>query len=137
MRHINKSIICIFITLFLSLNLFAETTMYVSYNQVQLREKATVLSKQKGVLSYATAVTVLETKGNWTKVQSVKDSSLKGWVKTSNLTKKKLSATALASTNVEELALAGKGSENSLKPQSLEETENEDSIEENESESEK
>lgn len=131
MKHFIKSIVCIFLTFFLALNLFAETTMYISSKQVQLREKATALSKKTGVLSFSTVVTVLETKGNWSKIQEIEEPFLIGWVKSSNLTKKKISALSIASTNADELALAGKGSINSL---SVPESEDDDSLLENESE---
>lgn len=129
MNFFKKIIISSFLCL--SSFLFAEETkMYVSKNNVPLKAGANIFSKQIDSLDYTTEVIVLETKGNWMKIKVSDDDSLSGWIKASNLTKRRLSALALASTNATELALAGKGSENTLSNIKEEKYENnEDSFE--------
>jgi len=77
----------------------------------QLRERPSFLGKVTAEVSYGDRMTVLESRGPWTKVRNADG---EGWIHTSALTEKKVvlrsgDADARTSASGEELALAGKG----------------------------
>lgn len=110
--------------LFLMISLFviassafaAGKTMYVSEKNVPVKANTSIFAKQIATLKYATPVEVISTKGNFTKIRSLNNSSVTGWVKTSVLTSKKLN-NELVSTDATDISLAGKGNINSANPE--------------------
>ncbi len=106
-----------FIALLLLLSLPAiaalEKVMSVQVREGQLRSTPSYLSRVVTTLKYTDRVTVLEERGDWLRVKP-EGSSDEGWIHSSALTKKKLTANSgdvAAATTVssEEQALAGKG----------------------------
>jgi uncharacterized protein YgiM (DUF1202 family) len=82
---------------------------WVQLREAPVYETASGFSKVVGKLTLGTQVAVNDTKTDWSRVASGK---LTGWVRTKNLTAKKvtLQATdAVGGTNSSEVALAGKG----------------------------
>jgi len=91
---------------------FAAATkkMYVAVKTTALKTGTTLFAKKTATVSYGDEVTVLETKGKWSLVSVNSNSSKKGWISTSALSKRKIIASgSKVSTNADELALAGKG----------------------------
>lgn len=86
------------------------TYMYVAVDTVAVKAKASVTSQKVGELVYGDSVQVLNEKGSWMEVMSSSDESIKGWVNSGSLTKKKIVVNSKkVSTDASELALAGKG----------------------------
>lgn len=85
---------------------FAKSTQYVSVQNAQLKDSPSYFAKTVTAVNYGSAVTVLSTKGKWSQVQS---GAKKGWIASSSLTKKKISASASANASQKEISLAGKG----------------------------
>lgn len=84
--------------------------MYICNNTVDVMEKPSARSKKIGALSYSNKVTIIEEKNNWVFIQSDSNNSIKGWVPSGTLTKKKITTQNKAgSANASEIALAGKG----------------------------
>lgn len=87
----------------------AGRTMYVNVQKTTVKKSTWFFSGSAGKLSYGDAVQVVSEKSKWSEVVS---GSLRGWVPTSSLTKKKIvlkgDANAV-SASADELALAGKG----------------------------
>lgn len=124
MKYSIKKIFLILSMLFIATSAFAkEKTMYVAGKNVPLKENSNIFSKQINTLPYATAVEVLSSKGSWKRIRVINDYTIIGWVKESNLTSKKLSAVSVASTDADEIALAGKGSENKVNSNNNDEVE--------------
>jgi uncharacterized protein YgiM (DUF1202 family) len=78
----------------------------------QLRERPSFLGKVTAEVSYGDRMTILESRGAWTKVRNAGGGE--GWIHTSALTEKKVvlrsgDADAATTASGEELALAGKG----------------------------
>lgn len=109
MRKIIKISLCLLVLFSATQNIFAKSVKYISASNAVLREKAATTSKKVCVVDYATTVEVLQESGKWSLVQVEGDSSKKGWITTTQLTKKKISATSKVSANTKEIALAGKG----------------------------
>ncbi len=110
MRKFYKIGIFLLILFSASQCIFAKTVIkYVGISNAVLREKASTTSKKACVLDYGTSVEVLQEKGKWSLVQAAEDSSKKGWITTTQLTKKKISKNSNVSANTKEIALAGKG----------------------------
>lgn len=84
--------------------------MYVSVVSLSVKDKASFFASEVGQLSYGEPVFVLAEKKSWTKIQSIDQEEIIGWVSEKSLTKKKLIASeGNVDTNADELALAGKG----------------------------
>lgn len=96
---------------FLAGALFAAgQTMYVAVEKASLKASAGMFSGASGNVVYGDEVIVLSTSGAWSQVQLAVNASVKGWIKTASLTKKRILAKgARVSVNASELALAGKG----------------------------
>ncbi len=93
---------------------WAAREMSVQVREGQLRSAPSFLSRVQELLPYTQRVTVLETSGDWLRVQPIDQMDQQGWMHNSALTPKKLALTAGeidAGTTVttEEQALAGKG----------------------------
>jgi uncharacterized protein YgiM (DUF1202 family) len=86
------------------------STAYVAVKTVKLKSSTGFFAGTRGTLSYGAQVTVLQTKGKWVEVRSGAQSSLSGWVNSSNLTTRRILATgSTTSASANEIALAGKG----------------------------
>ena len=84
--------------------------MYVSVEEVVVKDKPSFFAKSQDFVYYGDAVLVIEEKGKWKKIQLIEEPAVFGWVSTSALTKKKIVKTgSRVSASAEELALAGKG----------------------------
>jgi len=84
--------------------------MYVSVETLPIKSKASALSSRLYDLSYGAPVFILDQKKSWSKICSVDNENISGWVSTKALTKKKLIASEQdVTTDAEELSLAGKG----------------------------
>ena len=70
-------------------------------------KKATTLSTTVTKVSYGAELIVLETDGEWNFVQLSGKPDIKGWIKDSRTTTRKL--TARTSANAKEIALSGRG----------------------------
>lgn len=95
--------------------LFADSVgaeMYVNVQQTSLKAGTGFFARKTGTLSYGDKVEVLSEKSKWYEVVSVSDSSVRGWMPASSLTKKKIVLSGdrnAVSASADELALAGKG----------------------------
>ena len=90
---------------------FAAQMMTVQVRDGQIRSTPSFLGKIVGRVSYGQAVSVIDTRGDWSHVSS---SGVKGWVHASALTTADLrlrsgSGQAPSSVSGQEMALAGKG----------------------------
>ncbi len=106
-----KIFIFAFMLFALSMSVHARSkAMYVCVKDAQLKNGTGYFAKTCGTLHYADKVKLIEKKGKWAKVSSVKKPSLKGWLPLASLTRKRLIAKNKGtSANTDELALAGKG----------------------------
>jgi uncharacterized protein YgiM (DUF1202 family) len=86
---------------------FAEKKIYVKTKSADLMKKATTLSTTVTKVSYGAELIVLETDGEWNFVQLSGKPDIKGWIKDSRTTTRKL--TARTSANAKEIALSGRG----------------------------
>ncbi|MDR0623519.1 MAG: hypothetical protein LBG10_03730 [Treponema sp.] len=85
------------------------STAYVAVKTAQLKSSTGFFARSLGALSYGDQVTVLQTRGKWVEVRSGARSSLSGWINSSNLTSRRITAAgAAASASANEIALAGK-----------------------------
>lgn len=87
-------------------------TAYVSCEKIQVHAKPKATSKTVKKLYYGNEVTVVLSKGKWSKIilSSSSDDSTNGWIQNSALTKRKIVAKgSKVSASTSELALAGKG----------------------------
>jgi uncharacterized protein YgiM (DUF1202 family) len=96
-------------------------TMYVNVRSADLKSGTGVFASASGTLNYGEQVTVIRTDGKFAEVRSDANSSLSGWTALTNLSTRKVVATASTSASVSEVALAGKGfsqeNENTYKSQ--------------------
>lgn len=95
---------------------FAQEQMSVQVKESAVRETPQTLGKVAAVISYGQRVRILEKSGQyWVKIQTASQPPVTGWVRTSELTSKKLNlSTSTAPPRVghataEEIAMAGKG----------------------------
>ena len=89
------------------LPIFAASKLYVSVQNAELKNSPSYFAKTVATVSYGEQVTVLKKDGKWTQVKS---GSSTGWIATSGLTKKKISASSSkANASAKEISLAGKG----------------------------
>ena len=90
----------------------AAKEMSVEVTRADLRSTPSAFSAIAGNVAYGDRVTVVETRGTWTKVRR-NDNNREGWVKEDILTKKVLKITSGSGTDTGassgELAIAGKG----------------------------
>ncbi|MCR5622660.1 MAG: SH3 domain-containing protein [Treponema sp.] len=94
----------------LSLAAFAVgETRYISVQSLAMKEKSSNTSKTVGTLSYGDEVTVAKVSGKWTQVSPKATPSVKGWVSSSALSKRKIVTGKSVKTDANEISLAGKG----------------------------
>ena len=108
-----KKIVCMAVACIClaALAAFAAQMMTVQVRDGQIRSTPCCLGKIVGRVSYGQAVSVIDTRGDWSHVSS---SGVKGWVHVSALTTADLglrsgSGQAPSSVSGQEMALAGKG----------------------------
>jgi uncharacterized protein YgiM (DUF1202 family) len=107
-----KNILVFFMMIFCLSGIFAKVgnTMYVTSEEVTLKEKPSFFSNDLENIYYGDAVIILQEKGNWAKICLDLNSSTTGWINTSSLSKKKIVSTSnRVSASTSELSLAGKG----------------------------
>ena len=126
-----RNLIVLFCILLVGVKLFSapkkkeSKVMYVAVEELTLKNKASIVGRQCGSLVYGSRVFVTDEKGSWCKIKAFDDYSVTGWVNSSSLTKKKIIVASNTSTNASQLSLAGKGSQNILRPAFEEEDEEE------------
>jgi len=109
-----KSICLILFFLVLAGSVFAQIakggTAWVSVKTVALKSSTWFFASNRGTVNYGDQVTVIQVSGNWAEVQSAANTTLTGWISTSNLSAKRIASTGSTSTaTASEVALAGKG----------------------------
>jgi uncharacterized protein YgiM (DUF1202 family) len=86
------------------------STAYVSAKTVKVKSSTGFFAGTRGTLSYGAQVTVLQINGKWAEIRSAGSPSITGWLASSNLTTRRLSAAGSGtSASAGEIALAGKG----------------------------
>lgn len=96
-------------------------TRYISVQTLAMKEKASGTSKTVGTLAYGDEVTVTQVSGKWTQVSAKASPSVKGWVSSSALSKRKIVKGRSITTDASEISLAGKGFTEGLKVSRTEE----------------
>nr|AGS52634.1 protein of unknown function DUF1058 [uncultured bacterium contig00043] len=84
-------------------------TMYVATKTLALKSSTGFFASTKGTLNYGDRVTVLQINGKYVEVRSASNSSLTGWVQTSNLSARQIASGNSSTASAREVALAGKG----------------------------
>lgn len=102
-----KKIISAVLLLTLSAMCFAEKKVYVKTKNADLMKKKSALAGSATVVSYGAELIVMEESDGWYYVQLSGKKNVKGWIKESKTTDRKLSTRS--SANAKEIALAGKG----------------------------
>ncbi len=87
----------------------AGETRYISVQSLAMKEKASGSSKTVRTLTYGDEVTVTQVSGKWTQVSPKASPSVKGWVSSSALSKRKIVKGKSITTDASEISLAGKG----------------------------
>jgi hypothetical protein len=83
--------------------------LYVGVKEVKLKDGTGFFAKKTFTVYYGDAAVVIGEKGGWTQIQIQNNSSVKGWISASSMTKKKIITGNTVSATTQELALAGKG----------------------------
>jgi uncharacterized protein YgiM (DUF1202 family) len=83
--------------------------LYVGIKETKLKDGTGFFARKTFTVRYGEAAFVIGEKGSWTQIQIQGNPSVKGWIASSSLTKKKIISGNSASTTPQELALAGKG----------------------------
>jgi uncharacterized protein YgiM (DUF1202 family) len=84
------------------------STQYISAKTAALKSSTGFFAGTTGTLNYGDQVTVLQVKGKWAEVKATAR-NVSGWIASSNLTSKRVSAGAASGASNSEVALAGKG----------------------------
>jgi uncharacterized protein YgiM (DUF1202 family) len=85
-------------------------TAYVSAKTIKVKSSTGFFAGSRGTLSYGAQVTVLQIQGKWAEIRSTGSPSITGWIASSNLTTRRISASGSGtSASAGEIALAGKG----------------------------
>jgi uncharacterized protein YgiM (DUF1202 family) len=85
-------------------------TAYVTAKTIKVKSSTGFFAGTRGTLAYGAQVTVLQVNGKWAEIRSVGSPSIAGWIASSNLTTKRISASGSGSSaSSSEIALAGKG----------------------------
>jgi hypothetical protein len=86
------------------------STAYVTAKTVQVKSSTGFFAGNRGTLSYGAQVAVLQVKGKWAEIRSAGSPAITGWIASSNLTTKRISASGSGTgASAGEIALAGKG----------------------------
>ena len=88
--------------------LSAGGTLYVSSRTLNLRSSTGWFARNTGTLEYGDRVSVLRVDGRFVEVSS-SNPAISGWADSSNFSTRQLLPGSTGSTNVREVALAGKG----------------------------
>jgi hypothetical protein len=109
-RYMKKLLLCVLVT-FAALSAFCKTgdVLYVGIKEVKLKDGTGFFARKTFTVYYGDVAVVVGEKGSWTQIQIQGNSSVRGWIASSSLTKKKIITGNSASTTTQELALAGKG----------------------------
>jgi SH3-like domain-containing protein len=86
-------------------------TMYVATKNVSLKVGTGLFAGTVAgiILNYGDQVNVLQERSGWIEVLPVKDTSKRGWVRSTSLSARRIVAGSSTSASAGELALAGKG----------------------------
>jgi opacity protein-like surface antigen len=85
-------------------------TAYVTAKTIKVKSSTGFFAGSRGTLSYGAQVTVLQIQGKWAEIRSAGSPSITGWIASSNLTTRRISASGGGtSASASEVALAGKG----------------------------
>jgi uncharacterized protein YgiM (DUF1202 family) len=85
-------------------------TAYVMAKTIKVKSSTGFFAGSRGTLSYGAQVTVLQVQGKWAEIRSTGSPSITGWIASSNLTTRRISASGGGgSASANEIALAGKG----------------------------
>jgi hypothetical protein len=85
-------------------------TAYVTAKTIQVKSSTGFFAGSRGTLSYGAQVAVLQVNGKWAEIRSAGSPSITGWIASSNLTTRRITASgAGTSASAGEIALAGKG----------------------------
>ncbi len=87
----------------------AGASRYVSVQSLAIKEKSSNTSKTIATVSYGDELTLIKESGKWTQVSPKASPSVKGWVSSSALSKRKIVAGKSVKTDANEISLAGKG----------------------------
>lgn len=87
----------------------AGNSRYVSVQSLAIKETASGSSKTLMTASYGDELTFIKDSGKWTQVSPKTNPSIKGWVSSSALSKRKIVAGKSVKTDASEISLAGKG----------------------------
>jgi len=113
--------LALFVTGFVSAQVSAGGTLYVSVKNATLKSSTGFFASTKGTLNYGDRVTVIRVNGRFVEVKSAANSSLTGWIASANLSAKQVVSGTTSTASAKEVALAGKGFnqevENSYKSQ--------------------
>ena len=103
----------LFLLVFLGLPIFAQSFVYVSVEEAELKSGTEKIAEKIATLEYGTKLILLENTldDKWIKVAKSNDENICGWILTSEVTKRRIIKFMdnLSSTDKEQ-ALAGKGS---------------------------
>jgi uncharacterized protein YgiM (DUF1202 family) len=83
--------------------------LYVGVKNAPLKAGTGFFQKTNATVYYGDAVVVVSEQKNWVQVRLQTNSSVRGWVSASSLTKKKIITGKTVSASADEIALAGKG----------------------------
>ena len=87
----------------------AGASRYVSVQSLAIKEKSSNTSKTLATVSYGDELTLIKESGKWTQVSPKSAPSIKGWVSSSALSKRKIVTGKSVKTDASEISLAGKG----------------------------
>jgi uncharacterized protein YgiM (DUF1202 family) len=104
-------VLCLFllVTGITAAQAFSGGTYYVAVKTVTLKSGAGFFAGNKGTLKYGDKVTVLKVDGKFAEVKSATNSSVTGWIATSNLSARQVVSGTKSTASAKEVALAGKG----------------------------
>ncbi|HOF11315.1 MAG TPA: SH3 domain-containing protein [Treponemataceae bacterium] len=106
-KHV--SIVLIFLFLLPCVFAKAGDTMYVNVKESILKSGTGFFASKLGTVYYGDTVIILAEAGKWTQIELKENPSNKGWIPSTNLTKKKIISGKTQNLSESELALAGKG----------------------------
>jgi hypothetical protein len=106
-RFIGLFLLFLLVTGALSAQISRGGTAWVSAKTVALKSSTWFFATNRGTVNYADEVTVLQVSGNWAEVRA---GNVTGWIAVSNLSARRIVASATGSTaTAAEVAQAGKG----------------------------
>ena len=109
----SKLFAIIFLSIFLSLPIFAQSFVYVSVEKADLKSGTGIFAEKITELKYGTKLLILENtiEDEWIKVADNENQEICGWILSENVTKKRIvQILKKFGSSDSESALAGKGS---------------------------